>query len=427
MSTEKLYATLEVAKKEYRQQDSSFDAITSKLQQEAIMPMSIWLGTPEQQLAFNLGVVRKFADATKKHCAACDALILALDAAVRPLLETEVTAQAVGDVVRFMQKVESDVAGIDISFGMSFGGLDVGNVGSFRPMLCTAAQAIVMFWKHHYCTMPDYQKDQDRLQAEENKRQEHKRQREQQMQQWSDATKLKKEEKIQVAHEISAHKNEVRQECDRRINEYESQLNRAKQECHAHLLEEEKARLLTEKQQAEENLSRLKVFDFKEKKPWSKVIKACKKSLSRLQLSEDLCRRLETVVTTETERYRQTVNKYFDSRFVLVETIWDMSYYEFDCDKVCAVLSYTPIPLCEIANRLGWSQSKSFSILSKLQKESYVLRSGSMGGYEGSYAFNPDKVKPIELWKDTKPNSEIPLPSQEAREPFRALYRALDT
>ena len=427
MATEKLYAVLETAQKDYYRQDSAFDSLTFKLQQESIMPVGIRLGSLEQQLAFNLEVVRKFADATKKHCAACDALILALDATARPLLEKNPTAQAVGDVLRFMQKVESDVAGIDIDFGVSFDGLDVGSVGSFRPMLCTAAQAIVMIWNNHYCTMPDYQKDQDRLKAEEEKRKQHKREREEQIQKWNDAAKLKREEKIQVAHEIAAHKEEVRQECDRRINEYESQLNQAKEECHAHLLEVEKARLLTEKQNAEENLSRLKLFDFKEKKPLRKAIKACKKSLSRLKLSEEIGRQLEAVVATESDRYRQAVNTYFDKRFVLAETVYDISYYgtgSTDYDKLYSLLSYTPITLREISDKCVWSQSKTHSMLSTLQKESYVVRSGKMGCYEGSYAFNPDKVKQVELWKDTKPTSEVPAPAQSARESFRSLYHA---
>lgn len=429
MSTKDMNNALEIARKEFEKHASSFESTLSRLEREAIMPAAVQLSSMEAQLAFNVKVVEKFADATKKYCATCDAIVLSLDATCQPMLSGRVTAQAVGDVARFMQEVKKSVDDIDIDFTASFDGSSVGSIGAFQPMLSLAAQTAVMFWNNHYQSMSGYKKDQERLQAEAKAERERKNERSRQNRNEVESRREKIAKMKEEAAVIAAKRDEVCRQCDSNIQAYHNALMAAQSGCKNRLLAAETHRLQEEMATAQEHLSRLKFFDFDEKKAVKTIIKNCQKSLANVTLPAATLAKLDEIVTTAEDRYKREVETYLKGRFALKQSCWDVNFFgetAMDAEVLEAIynaLSYTPQTAQEIGEKCGLSGSFVQIYLKMIiKRRDYLLcTEGKKKWSDFEYAFNPEWVKKIDLWKDKKPNSEVPPPPQDAEELFRAF------
>lgn len=437
MPDKRILNAVESAEKDFRNAQRKFDKETQAIQEKARRaPVSLALTPDEeryslaQQLNYNAKIVEEFASVTADYWAACEALILSLDAICRPLLKENPSATVIGTVARFISDIIKDVSEVRIDFTASLNQSSLGDVGSINPKSSVIAQTLERFWREAYKEHPDYAKrikdeeDTERKRIQENKK------------------KIADELKETIAREqaltrAAASIKEAREiiiaEGNKRISIFEQELLAEVLRLKTPIIEAEKVRLQSELQKAMQELKAVGFFDFANKKAIKAKISSLNQWLENPASSPEIAQQLndiDSVAAGALNEYKDEINRHIASRFSLKETQRSFgtpkSSSAYDYKIMIDILNFlasnrTPQhpEAIEEACHISSSQ-KNTALLRQLMVDDFVVR-GESGG-RAVYSISPAlKVTEVEIWEENKKEAKkgIPCPPADIQKLFK--------
>ena len=440
MPDKSILSAVESAEKDFREAEKKFDKEAEALKEKASRPhISLALSAEEEmyslqkQLNDNAKIVREFADITADYWAACEALILSLDAICRPLLKENPSAKTIGIVSRFISKIIEDVSNLEIDFSVSLNSTNLGDVGSFNPKSSVVTQTIERLWKEAYKSHPDYAKDAKRIKDEEDAKERRIRENRKASKDRVNQVIAREKELISAAKSVNEKREIVIDEGNKRISDFEQKLLSEASRLKTLLIDTEKERLQSELENAKQELKATGFFDFSNKKVLKAKISSFNKFLKKPAISPNIAQQLndiDKIAYDNSKQYEDAVNAHISARFVLAETRRDFGEPSANDEegyrKMIDILNFlaskkTPQKIDDIIEGAGFETGERCKYyLRELRSQDFLVRSEK--DWETYFAISPDiQVTMVECWEEKSKEAKkgIPCPPADVQELFK--------
>lgn len=182
----------------------------------------------------DINKARQFIDEgitiTRDYFVACEAIIFALDALAKPMLENGLTARAAGAVADLMKKITKDMDESSTSFTVSFNGVHLGEAGTVMPKPGIQAKTVQLFWEQQYKTMPGYAEEEARRKAAAEQKKQAEKQAAEEARKAADAMQAQIAKRRQDSEAVLRRRNALQKKCDDALEAYNTAAQKAVQE-----------------------------------------------------------------------------------------------------------------------------------------------------------------------------------------------------